>query len=240
MEGSATNAADATKIETDGAGASDPATGSTELHSLRNEGERLKLERNNAQLRAELKQLRHPWWRKGVMVTTLTAIVAAVVPVTTAVQACYQKARELSLQESRQGHEVRMSYLDHLEKPRARMRTLRFIAAVSTDSALQKWAENEKNEVQVELDAFDRLIKEVDVKIAAVSGANQGHTLPSGAVIADPTAMYDDTKKLDILIRLYQEKRLLLEEKSMMGALQDNISPTSVHFIPPVRNAGSG
>ena len=53
-----------------------------ELPSLRSEGEHLKLERDNAQLRAELAQLGNPWWRKGSIVTTLTALIAAVVPVT--------------------------------------------------------------------------------------------------------------------------------------------------------------
>lgn len=88
-------------------GTSTPAVGSTELPNLRSEGERLKLERDNAQLRTEFAQLGKPWWRKGSVVTTLTAIVAAVVPVTTAVQAHYQKERELALQESKQAHEIR-------------------------------------------------------------------------------------------------------------------------------------
>lgn len=66
-------------------GASVPAIGIAELQSLRSEGERLKLERDNAQLRAELAVLDRPWWRKGSIVTTLTAIIAAVVPLTTAV-----------------------------------------------------------------------------------------------------------------------------------------------------------
>jgi len=74
------------------------AAGSTDLPNLRHESERLKLERDNAQLRAELAQLTKPptpWWRKGTFVTTLTAIIAAVIPVTTAVQAHYEKEREL-------------------------------------------------------------------------------------------------------------------------------------------------
>jgi hypothetical protein len=143
------------------------AVGTMELPSLRSEGERLKLERDNAQLRAELAQLGKPWWHKGSVVTTLTAIVAAVVPVTTAVQAHYQKERELVLQESKQAHEIRTSYLDRLDKPRARMRTLRFVLATTSDSALRSWAEEEKRQAQSELDEIDRKIAALEAEAKA-------------------------------------------------------------------------
>jgi len=139
-------------------GASAPAVGSTELPSLRSEGERLKLERDNAQLRAELAALNKPWWRKGAIVTTLTAIIAAVLPVTTAVQAHYQKEREIALQESKQAHEIRTSYLDRMDKPGAKLRTLRFVLATTTDPALKAWAEEEEKRIQAELDEIDRQI----------------------------------------------------------------------------------
>jgi hypothetical protein len=73
---------------------------------LRSEGERLKLERDNAQLRAELAQLSRPWWRKGSIVATLTAIIAAVVPVTTAVMSYYQKEREVALAQTQKEREL--------------------------------------------------------------------------------------------------------------------------------------
>jgi len=37
-----------------------------------------------------------PWWRKGSIVAMMTAIIAAVVPITTAVQQHYEKERELA------------------------------------------------------------------------------------------------------------------------------------------------
>jgi hypothetical protein len=160
MAEATTGAREIVDIAADGTTAG--ADGHAELPSLRSEGERLKLERDNAQLRAELAQLDNPWWRKGSIVTTLTALIAAVVPVTTAVQAHYQKERELALQESKQAHEIRTSYLDRLDKPGAKLRTLRFVLATTNDPTLKAWAEEEKKEVKAELDEIDRKIAAID------------------------------------------------------------------------------
>jgi hypothetical protein len=92
-----------------------------------------------------------PWWRSGTLVTTLTAIVAAIVPVTTAVQEHYRNKRELALEESKQAHEIRSSYLDRLDKPGARLRTLRFVVATTDDAVLKAWAEAETKEVEGEI-----------------------------------------------------------------------------------------
>lgn len=72
MSEAATSSGEVVGIQAGGTSA--PVVGSTELPTLRSEGERLKLERDNAQLRAELAALGKPWWRKGSVVTTLTAI----------------------------------------------------------------------------------------------------------------------------------------------------------------------
>jgi hypothetical protein len=145
------------------------AVGSSELPSLRHEGERLKVERDVEQLRAELAALRAPkppWWRQGSIVATMTAIIAAVIPVTTAVQGHYQKVRELALQASKQDHEIRISYLDRLDKPGAKLRTLRFVLATTVDPALRRWAEAEKREVESEIADLNQQIAAIDAQLA--------------------------------------------------------------------------
>jgi hypothetical protein len=144
------------------------AVGSTELPSLRSESEQLRIERDNAQLRAELAALSKPWWRKGSVVTALAAIAAAILPITTAVQVHYEKERELALQEGKQSHEIRTSYLDRLDKPGARMRTLRFVLATATDPSLLKWAQAETQEVQAELNEIDHRIAEIDQQLSTL------------------------------------------------------------------------
>jgi hypothetical protein len=95
-----------------------------------------------------------PWWRNGSLVATLTAIVAAIVPATTAVQEHYRTNRELALEESKQANDIRTSYLDRLDKPGARLRTLRFVLATTDDAALKAWAQAETLQVQAEIAAI--------------------------------------------------------------------------------------
>jgi DNA repair exonuclease SbcCD ATPase subunit len=146
---------------------------SIEHPSLRSEGERLKLERDNAQLRADLAQLNRPWWRKGSIVTTMTALIASVVPVTTAVQAHYEKERELALQESKQAHEIRTSYLDRLDKPGARPRTLRFVIATTDDPVMKRWALEETRadeiaqQAQETVDQLSQDMRDQDARLSA-------------------------------------------------------------------------
>jgi hypothetical protein len=183
-------------------GAADPRSavelGDSDAAMLRSEGERLKLERDNAQLRAELAQLSRPWWRKGSIVATMTAIIAAVVPVTTAVMAYYQKEREvalaqsqkerelamaeaqkerelaaaraqkereLALQAAKQDHEIRTSYLDRLDKPGAKLRTLRFVEATTSDPAMKAWSQAEAKRIEAGIADVDQQIKELDAQI---------------------------------------------------------------------------
>ena len=99
-------------------------------------------------------ETRQPWWRSGTMVATLTAVLAAVVPVTTAVEEHYRTSRELALEASKQAHDIRTSYLDRLDKPGARLRTLRFVIATTDDATLKAWAEAETKQVEAEVDAI--------------------------------------------------------------------------------------
>lgn len=95
-----------------------------------------------------------PWWRNGKLIATLTTVVAAVVPASTAIQGYYRNRRELALQESKQAHEIRTSYLDRLDKPGSRLRTLRFVLATTDDAVLKAWAEAETMQVENELAAI--------------------------------------------------------------------------------------
>jgi hypothetical protein len=184
------------------AAAADPRSavelGDADAAMLRSEGERLKLERDAAQLRAELAQINRPWWRKGSIVATMTAIIAAVVPVTTAVMSYYQKEREvalaqsqkerelamaqaqkerelaaaqaqkereIALQAAKQDHEIRTSYLDRLDKPGAKLRTLRFVEATMSDPAMKAWSQVEAKRIEAGNAEVDQQIKELDAQI---------------------------------------------------------------------------
>lgn len=172
---------------------------------LRGEGERLKLERDVEQLRVELAKLRAPqppWWRRGSIVATMTAIIAAVVPVTTAVQQHYQKERELALQESKQANDIRTGYLDRLEKPGAKLRTLRFVMATTTDPDLKAWAQAETKEVKADLHDIDKQIEAVDKEIETLSQAVRSSTaMPDTADVHNEDGMTRMARKRELLIR---------------------------------------
>jgi hypothetical protein len=144
---------------------------SVELSQLRAE---------NAQLRAAMQAQSgaavspaRPWWKSSATITTLTAIVAAVVPLTTAVRGWVQKNRELALesqkqanaiamQRERQVEDIRTSYLDRLKTPGEHLRTLRFVIATTNDTRLRDWAVNEKKETEDELRKLDQEIRQAE------------------------------------------------------------------------------
>jgi len=111
-----------------------------------------------------------PWWKSGATITTLTAIVVASVPVTTAVQGWVQKNRELALEDRKQTENIRTSYLERLKVPGEHLRTLRFVIATTNDSPLRAWAEQEKKVVEGELRGLDDEIKRAE---EAVDRANK-------------------------------------------------------------------
>jgi len=155
---------------------------SVELSRLRTE---------NAQLLATIQAARMPaspappWRRSGAMIIALAAIVAAVVPLTTAVQGWMRKNRELALgwqkqtnaiamQRERQAEDIRTSYLERPRVPGERLRTLRFVIATTNDSKFRAWAIEEKKVVEDELRKPDDETKQAErapEKVGTTSGA---------------------------------------------------------------------
>jgi hypothetical protein len=146
---------------------------------LRTENAALKLQKENAQLSAEIRQLSspdvsaRPWWKSGTTITTLTAILAAVVPLTTAVQGWVQKSRELALEEAKQANaiamqrekqteDIRTGYLERTKDPQDRIRVLHFVLATSADPRLREWARNELPPVQDDIAKFEKAAAEIE------------------------------------------------------------------------------
>jgi hypothetical protein len=143
MPTDSTNAA----IETTG----QPPDDDPELRKLRLERERLQLKKENAALRAEIASVTAPWWRSARTVTTLTAIIALVLPASTFVRESVQKSRELALARQKQDDQIRSAYLDRMKTPGEHIRTLDFVLATSEDPKLKVWATAEKVRLQPEL-----------------------------------------------------------------------------------------
>jgi hypothetical protein len=128
--------------------------------------ERLERTIERMEQQAQLATLSAPWWRKGGTIAAVTAIVAAVVPVTTAIQEHFETQSELVLQQAKQEHDMRMAYLERYEVPGRRLQTLRFLLATSTDPRLLAWAREEQELVQGQLEEIDEQLAVVTKRLA--------------------------------------------------------------------------
>ena len=137
----------------------------------------LKLEKERMELKAQIAAIRAPWWRRASLIATSTAIIAAILPVTTAIQEHYRNEREyllqqakqqndialqqakqqndIALQQTRQENDIRMAYLARYAVPGHRLQTLRFLIRTSTDAKLVAWAQAEERIVTKELDKIE-------------------------------------------------------------------------------------
>ena len=124
---------------------------------------RLKLER--ATVERDLARLAQPWWRSW-NVTAIGAFLAAVAPATAGVAGYFEKQKQLALQEQKQRHEIAMAqqkqdedirahYLDRVLDPKQARRTMRLLAATSSDDKVRQWAKQELPLLDQDAQRFD-------------------------------------------------------------------------------------
>jgi hypothetical protein len=111
------------------------------------------------------------WWRNPATITLLVAIIAAVPPITTGVQAFFQSRNQLELEKSKQLHEMRQKYLDRILSDVANRRVLEFLVAVEDDQRLKSWAQKELDSTERRIKSKADLYKETIRVVAAL--ANQ-------------------------------------------------------------------
>jgi hypothetical protein len=140
------------------------------LKRLQVDHERLKVEKDNAQLRQEIAAMAAPWWQRSSTITTLGAFIAVVIPATTAVQGYFEKSTQLALQsekqkqdlwleQQRQTEQIRTAYLDRTNNDKALFRTLRFLAATSDDRNMREWANSERDLLNKQLEEWQAQVK---------------------------------------------------------------------------------
>lgn len=92
-----------------------------------------------------------PWWRQAKVVTGISAIISATVPVTTFVSGWIQKERELALNEQLQSHKIRWDYVkEALDPGRSEpQRALVFsLLELTGDDLLRDWAKSRRQETE--------------------------------------------------------------------------------------------
>lgn len=83
------------------------------------------------------------WWTNPTFVGLLTALVAAVAPVTTAIYTSITSNAQLRLEEKKQIHAMRQEYLNRVLSDRQSERVLEFLVHVEEDERLKAWAQAE-------------------------------------------------------------------------------------------------
>ena len=120
-------------------------------------------------------QQTNPWWKTPTTITLLVAIIAAVPPLTTGVQAFFNTRNQLALEKSKQLHELRQRYLDRILSDVENQRVLEFLVAVEEDEKLKTWAAKQLKTTEDRIRSKDDLYKETIAVVAKL--ANQTATI---------------------------------------------------------------
>jgi len=180
---------------------------------------------------------RQPW-----LVVVVTAIVALVPPVTAQVYGNSSKAKEMALAQQRQDQEMRMAFLDRAIDPKyppeSRYQVLRFLKAVSTDTAMKVWAEEELSSVKSTLDLKAQVAKlrqDVAQKEKEAVQRDQEDMSLKGRLDAKVKSP-DKSEKLALEARLAEAKKAQKEAETArqqaearlakVGSLNSDLSPT--------------
>jgi hypothetical protein len=97
------------------------------------------------------------WWHKPGMVTLLTALVGAMVPLAAGVQAYVQKQREIALEQEKNKQNIRLHYLDILvgSSLKDTEMFLSFISETEENPDLKQWAVSQLKNVEGRITALD-------------------------------------------------------------------------------------
>jgi len=91
------------------------------------------------------------WWQNTATVGLLVAIIAAVPPLTTGVQAYFNSKNQLALESSKQAYEIRQKYLDRVLSDVQNQKVLQFLVTVEEDQKLKSWAQDRLKETETRL-----------------------------------------------------------------------------------------
>lgn len=105
-----------------------------------------------AEAKGSIDKLRQPWWRNGITVTTLAAMISAIVPLTTQIQSW----KEQAMKDKERNFEIRDKYLGAvIRDPRQEKRVLQFIVATADDTKMREWASAELKPVTEKVTSLD-------------------------------------------------------------------------------------
>jgi hypothetical protein len=112
-----------------------------------------------------------PWWRNPKTVTVIASLLAAFVPITTAVDGYFKSKSDLELATQQQRHAMRMDYMKTALDPEApemqRQSRLRLLIAIlDSDDPVRTWAQSELNVVNGNVEELKTTLKNTQNELA--------------------------------------------------------------------------
>ncbi|MFL6211186.1 MAG: hypothetical protein ACJ74W_20220 [Pyrinomonadaceae bacterium] len=119
-----------------------------------------------------------PWWRNAKTVTILGALIAAVIPVVTAIDGILKNSREAQKSLYEQQDRIRQTYLDRVLKAgiteAEQQRIFNLLSKLKGDPEFQEWAREERDKATAKID-------ELRKNMAALEASNQDLTVQLNA-----------------------------------------------------------
>ena len=134
-------------------------------------------ERNLEALERRIEALEHapreePWWRNPKTVTFIAGLLAAFIPLTTAVDGYFKGKSSLALAAEQQRHAMRMDYMKTALDPQApeiqRQSRLRLLVAIlDADDPARGWAQSELGAVNDNVNQLKATLKQTQTELVA-------------------------------------------------------------------------
>lgn len=149
-----------------------------------------------------------PWWKNAKTVTTLGALIAAILPAVTVINNVFASYRESRRLVAEQQEKIRQPYLDRVFRPgiseTEQQKVFELLSQLSSDPEMQKWAQQELQRTTETITALNKEKEELQRSLATSQA------------------------KLDDLDRKFQkltdeEKRQRIETAGLVAQLRDNL-----------------
>lgn len=165
--------------------------GTTSVKGHDDELARLRIELEIAETKRKLAEARQPWWLSGSTVTGIIGLLAATLPVTSGIQSCAEKERNLSDARRAAELQARDRYLDNvLKEPRNAQVVLRFVEATTDDQRVRDWASRELQKLGSQIDHIDQQRGELYLRTIGVVSRLANKAMP-GADSEDLTQFWN-------------------------------------------------
>jgi hypothetical protein len=167
-----------------------------------------------------------PWWRNPRTVTVIASLLAAFIPLTTAVDGYFKGRSSLALAAEQQRHAMRMDYMKTALDPQApeiqRQSRLRLLIAIlDADDPVREWARSELGVVNQNVAQLQTTLKNTQTELVQVQAEEQAARSKLGELeskLDDSAAPAPPPAEEHVLKRELEQARKTLEDATQRKA----------------------